>query len=108
MAVHFVWGEDQVSSILTTRIVLVIMKKIIWFTDPHFEFLDNGIKQFTDIVLKEEPDSIFISGDISTSRSLPGEDTVLRQTLTQLSEAAPNQRIYFVFGKILHIFLSFF
>jgi predicted phosphohydrolase len=68
------------------------MKKIIWLSDIHLNFLtDNGMLLFLESIKKTSSDSVWISGDIAQA------DTLI-EYLSML-ESEIKQSIYFVLGN---------
>jgi 3',5'-cyclic-AMP phosphodiesterase len=47
------------------------MKRVVWLTDIHLNFLpDDSVGQFLDVVAAERPDALLISGDIAESPTI--------------------------------------
>jgi len=68
------------------------MKKIVWLSDLHLNFLSNdGLYDFLKIVVSHEPDLVLITGDISDSTKLISHLKIL--------ETEIKRPIYFVLGN---------
>jgi Icc-related predicted phosphoesterase len=68
------------------------MKKIIWLSDLHLNFLSNdGLYDFLKTVVSHEPDLVMITGDISDSTKLIFHLKIL--------ETEIKKPIYFVLGN---------
>ncbi len=76
------------------------MKKIIWLSDIHLNFLtDKGIVEFLEPIKKSSSDTVWISGDIAQA------DTLI-EYLSML-ESEVKQSIYFVLGNHDYYLSSF-
>jgi len=74
--------------------------RILWITDTHFDHLDENIKEdYMKEILSHNPDCLFITGDISNSRTISSN-------LKSISKYF-NIPIYFTLGNHDYYFSSF-